>query len=242
MNEKIRLQKYMAQCGVASRRRSEELIKLGRVRVNGLMIKEMGVLVTEEDIVEVDKKIIKKEHRKIYIMLNKPVQYVTTVNDPEGRKTVLDLIKGIDERVYPVGRLDYDTTGLLILTNDGDFAYSITHPSQEIRKTYLAEVFAKPSNDTLHLLRTGVILDGKPTARAEAEIYETKAKSTVLKIIIREGRNRQVKRMCEEVGHPVIKLERIAVGDLNLGNLKQGQWRYLTPNEVKQFRGKKNGK
>ncbi|NLO99938.1 MAG: rRNA pseudouridine synthase [Clostridiaceae bacterium] len=241
MEDKIRLQKYMAQCGVASRRHAEELIKAGRVKVNGSIITEMGTLVSEQDRVEVDGKLIKKEKKLIYIMLNKPSGYVSTVSDPEGRKTVLDLIDGVNERIYPVGRLDYDTTGLIILTNDGDFAFESTHPGHETKKTYMAEVLGMPSNRALQSLRSGIMLDGKLTAPARVEVVDIKPKSTVLKIIIHEGRNRQVKRMCEAVNHPVLRLKRTAVGRLTLGDLKPGEWRYLSLREVKQIRGKKNG-
>ncbi len=238
--EKVRLQKYMAQCGVASRRHAEELIHNGKVKVNGVTVTEMGVLVSENDRVEVQGRLVKKESTRIYIMLNKPSGYVTTVSDPEGRRTVLDLIEGIDERIYPVGRLDYDTTGLLILTNDGDFAYRNTHPGQETTKTYVAEVLGMPSNDVLHALRRGVQLDGKLTAPADVEVIDIKNKSAVLKIVIHEGRNRQVKRMCEAVGHAVLRLKRTAVGRLSLGDLKLGQWRYLSPQEVRLVRGGRN--
>ncbi|NLE25442.1 MAG: rRNA pseudouridine synthase [Clostridiaceae bacterium] len=241
MDEKIRLQKYMAQCGVASRRHAEEMIQAGRVKVNGDIVTEMGIRVSDQDKVEVDGKPIKKEKELIYIMLNKPSGYVSTVSDPEGRKTVLDLIDGVNERVYPVGRLDYDTTGLLILTNDGDFAFQNTHPGQETRKTYLAEVLGMPSNKALQALRDGIMLDGKRTAPAQVEVVDIKPKSTVLKIIIHEGRNRQVKRMCEAIDHPVLRLKRTAVGRLSLGDLKPGEWRHLSTKEAKQIRGKKNG-
>lgn len=242
MEEKIRLHKYIAQCGVASRRHAEEMIKAGKVRVNGVKVTELGTLVTDRDEVEVDGKRIKKENKLVYIMLNKPSGYVSTVSDPQGRRTVLDLIEGVEERIYPVGRLDYDTTGLLILTNDGDFAYNSTHPRQETKKTYIAEVMGLPSNSTLRKLRKGVILDGKATSPAEVEVVEIKDSSSVLKIVIHEGRNRQVKRMCEAVGHPVLKLTRTAVGKLTLGNLQSGKWRYLSQHEVKLVRGNKNGK
>ena len=169
-------------------------------------------------------------------MINKPSGYVSTVSDPEGRRTVLDLIDGVEERIYPVGRLDYDTTGLLILTNDGNFAYKSTHPGHETTKTYIAEVLGMPSNDELHMLRRGVELDGKLTSPADVEVIEIKDKSVVLKIVIHEGRNRQVKRMCEAVDHPVLRLKRIAVGRLSLGDLKLGQWRYLTHQEIKLVR------
>ena len=241
MNEKIRLQKYMAQCGVASRRHAEELIQAGRVKVNGEIITEMGIRVSDQDRIEVDGKLINKEKKLIYIMLNKPSGYVSTVSDPEGRKTVLDLIDGVNERIYPVGRLDYDTTGLIILTNDGDFAFENTHPGQETRKTYVSEVLGMPSNKELQALRSGIMLDGKLTAPAEVEVVDIRPKSTVLRIVIHEGRNRQVKRMCEAVGRPVLRLKRSAVGRLTLGDLKLGQWRYLTNNEAKLIRGKKNG-
>ncbi len=237
----MRLQKYMAQCGVASRRHAEELIRLGKVKVNGRTVTEMGVLVSPKDKVEVSGKAINKEKRMVYIMLNKPSGYVTTVSDPEGRRTVLDLIEGVEERIYPVGRLDYDTTGLLILTNDGSFSYASTHPGKETTKTYNAEILGMPSNETLHALRRGVSLDGRPTAPADVEVIEIKDKSAVLKIVIHEGRNRQVKRMCEAVGHPVLRLKRTAVGRLSLGDLKLGEWRYLSPQEVRLARGGRNG-
>ena len=241
MEDKIRLQKYIAQCGIASRRHAEELIQAGSVKVNGTIVTEMGVRVSEKDRVEVDGKLIKKEKELIYIMLNKPSGYVSTVSDPEGRKTVLDIINGVNERIYPVGRLDYDTTGLLILTNDGDFAFRNTHPGQETMKTYLAEVIGMPSNETLQILRNGIMLDNRPTAPAKVEVVDLKPKSTLLKIIIHEGRNRQVKRMCEAVGHPVLRLKRTAVGKLTLGDLKLGEWRYLSIKEAKLAGGRKNG-
>ncbi len=240
MDKKIRLQKYMAQCGIASRRHSEELILAGRVKVNGKTVTQMGFRVSEQDRVEVDGKLIKKEEKLVYIMLNKPSGYVSTVSDPEGRKTVLDLIDGVKERIFPVGRLDYDTTGLLILTNDGDFAFENTHPGHEIKKTYIAEVQGMPSDKALEALRNGVVLDGRKTAPAGVEVVDINSYRTVLKIIIHEGRNRQVRRMCEAVGHPVLKLKRTAVGKLALGDLKPGEWRYLSSKEVKLIRGKQN--
>ncbi len=237
--EKMRLQKYMAHCGVASRRHSEELIRSGKVKVNGKVITEMGFLVSDKDKIEVNGIPIKKEDNKIYIMLNKPTSYVTTVMDPEGRRTVLDLIEGVKERIYPVGRLDYDTSGLLILTNDGEFAYKSTHPGQEIKKTYLAEVNGRPAEDNLNLIRAGVEIDGKFTSPAQVEIIKEKENSTILQVIIHEGRNRQVKRMFEAIGHEVLKLKRTAVGNLSLGNLRIGHWRYLTPAEVNLALGRK---
>jgi len=241
MEERIRLQKYMAQCGVASRRHAEHLILEGRVRVNGQTVTQLGTTVTPRDRIECDGKRIKPEKNHVYIMLNKPSGYVTTGSDPERRPTVMDLVSGIKERIYPVGRLDYDTTGLLLLTNDGDFAYESTHPGQETTKTYLAEVMGIPNDSALERLRRGVMLDGRPTSGAEVELCELYDKHAVLRITIHEGRNRQVKRMCEAVGHPVLRLKRIAIGRLKLTQLEPGQWRYLTEKEIKLIRGDKNG-
>jgi len=237
-SEKIRLQKYMALCGVASRRHSEDLIRAGRVKVNGITVTRMGVLVSDEDEVTVDGVPVRKEEKKVYIMLNKPAGYVTTVSDPRGRRTVLDLIDGVGQRIYPVGRLDYDTTGLLILTNDGDFAYESTHPGKMVTKTYLAEVRGRPSGDKLEKLRSGVDIGGFITSPAEVKVVRNKENSTILEIKIHEGKNRQVRRMCDAIGHEVIKLKRTAVGNLVLGRLKEGQWRYLTPHEVKLALGR----
>ncbi|SHJ60748.1 ribosomal large subunit pseudouridine synthase B [Thermoclostridium caenicola] len=241
MSEKMRLQKYLAKCGIASRRHAEQMIRDGRVRVNGHTVTEMGVTVSEHDLVEFDGKPVVPEEKPVYIMLNKPRGYVTTVSDPQGRKTVMDLVDDVPERVYPVGRLDYDTTGLLILTNDGDFAYHSTHPGHEVNKTYLAEVEGIPSENALKKLREGILLDGRPTSPAKVELVEQKKHSAVLRITIHEGRNRQVKRMCEAVGHPVKKLKRIAIGNLTLGDLKPGQWRYLSASDIRKIKGDKNG-
>jgi len=235
MSEKIRLQKYLARCGIASRRHAEELIRQGRVKVNGVTVTEMGVTVSPGDLVEFDGKPVVPEEKPVYILLNKPAGYVTTVSDPQGRKTVMDLLKGVKERVYPVGRLDYDTEGLLILTNDGDFAYKSTHPRHQVNKTYIAEVEGIPSNEALRKLRDGVMLDGRLTSPADVKILKQKKRSAVLKITIHEGRNRQVRRMCEAVGHPVLFLKRISIGGLRLGNLKPGEWRYLTASELKKI-------
>lgn len=241
MNEKMRLQKYLARCGIASRRHAEQMIREGRVRVNGKIVTEMGATVSAGDRVECDGKPAIPEEKPVYIMLHKPRGYVTTVSDPQGRKTVMDLINGIPERVYPVGRLDYDTTGLLILTNDGDFAYESTHPGHEVDKTYLAEVEGIPSEDALQKLRRGVMLDSRPTSPAKVELLERKRHSAVLRITIHEGRNRQVRRMCEAVGYPVRRLERIAIGGLTLGGLKPGQWRYLSASDIRKIKGERNG-
>ncbi len=233
----MRLQKYMAHCGVASRRHAEEIIRSGQVYVNGKPVVEMGFMVSPEDRVEWEGRVLSMEKKQIYIMLNKPWGYISSMSDPQGRPTVLDLVKGIKARVYPVGRLDFDTTGLLLLTNDGNFTFTSTHPSAETRKTYLAEIEGVPETAVMERLENGIVLDGKKTWPAEAELLETYGrKSSLIQITLHEGRNRQVKRMCEAVGHSVIQLKRVAVGGIVLGDLPEGQWRYLTEKEIKQVR------
>lgn len=233
----MRLQKYIAKSGLTSRRKAEDLILQGRVKVNGQVVNEMGITVdSEEDVVMVDDKIINLEDRKIYIMLNKPEGYVTTLSDRHSEKIVLDLIKGVKERIFPVGRLDKDTTGLLLMTNDGDLAYKLTHPSHIVWKEYIALVRGIPSNREIQRLKNGVIIDGRKTSPARVELIKTNNNSAVLKIIIHEGRNRQVRKMCEYVGHPVIKLKRVAIGDIKLGDLQIGSWRYLTDKEVEYLK------
>lgn len=229
----MRLQKFMAECGVASRRKSEEIIRAGRVTVNGEKITKMGFIIDPEtDIVMVDNKLIKKEKKKIYIALNKPKGYVSTVSDQFNRKTVLDLIKGINERIYPVGRLDYDTTGLLLLTNDGHLAYKLTHPSHMINKTYIAKVKGIPNQYELDKFKSGLVIDGYKTSKADIKILKKSSKYSILKIVIHEGRNRQVRKMCEEINHPVMELDRIAIGCISYRGIEQGKWRYLKKDEI----------
>ncbi len=233
----MRLQKYMAKCGVASRRKSEKIILEGRVTVNGLVVKELGTIIDpNKDIVKVDNKEIQIEKNKVYIMLNKPEGYVTTLKDKHSDKIVLDLIKSIEERIFPVGRLDLDTSGLLLMTNDGDLAYKLTHPSHEVPKKYIALVEGVPNNKKLNRFRKGLKIDGRVTAEAYVKIVKRYKDSSVLKISIHEGRNRQVRKMCEYIKHPVIKLKRVAIGELNLDNLEIGKWRYLTEKEVKYLK------
>ncbi len=239
----MRLQKYMAQCGVASRRSSEEIIKQGRVRVNGEMIDYMGFEVDEDnDIVEVDGIEIKPESKKYYILLNKPKGYVTTVSDEFDRPTVMELVKDVHARIYPVGRLDYDTAGLLIMTNDGEFANILTHPSHAVNKAYIAHLNNMPDNEALNLLRKGVELDGKLTAPAKVEVLKPTKHNCEIKVTIHEGRNRQVRRMFEAVGAEVTMLKRIAVGNVTLGNLPEGKWRHLNDAERQRLMGKKSKK
>jgi len=234
----MRLQKYMAQSGVASRRKSEEIILAGRVMVNNIIVKELGTKINpKKDVVKVDGKIIKLEDKKVYIMLNKPKGYVTTLKDKHSEKIVLDLIDGIEERIFPVGRLDADTTGLLLMTNDGDLAYKLTHPSYEVPKKYIAEVKGVPNSKKLNRFRKGLKIDGRITSEAYIRIVKKHRDSSVLEISIHEGRNRQIRKMCEYIRHPVIELKRIGIGDLRLGNLKLGEWRYLTDREINYLKG-----
>ena len=232
------MQKFLAKAGIASRRRSEELILNGDIKVNNIIITELGTKVDpERDTVMYKDKIVKQEEDKVYYMLNKPVGYVTTVKDEMGRKTVLDLLGPIPERVYPVGRLDCDTSGLLLLTNDGDLTYLITHPKHEIEKTYIATVRGIPSEVQLERFRQGLIIDNWKTAKAKISIINKTSNKATLSITIREGRNRQVRKMCAAIGTPVINLTRILVGPIELGSLEEGQYRKLTEKELAYLKG-----
>ena len=231
----MRLQKYMAECGVASRRKCEEMIEQGRVTVNNVIVVQQGIQVEpENDIVCVDGTPISHCQQKVYLMLNKPKRVVTTVSDQFGRKNVLDLIQ-CNQRIFPVGRLDYDTEGLLLLTNDGEFAYRLTHPKCEIEKCYEATVKGIPDEKDLLQLQTGIELEGKMTAPAKAEWKNGK-----LYLTIHEGRNRQVRKMMDAVGHSVIELKRISLGTLQLGDLPLGEWRYLSKEELILLENKSN--
>ncbi|MBO8159528.1 pseudouridine synthase [Thermosyntropha sp.] len=234
----MRLAKYLAEAGIASRRKAEEMIALGRVKVNGQLIQKQGVKINpEEDVVEVDDKIVRKTGSdKIYILLNKPAGYISSVHDPQGRPTVVDLIKNINTRIYPVGRLDFDTEGLLLLTNDGEFTNLMIHPRYKITKKYEAWVKGNITEEALNILRRGVILEDGITAPAGVKIVKRKKDKTLLEIKIHEGRKRQIKRMCAAVGYPVIKLKRTAFAFLNLEGLDTGEYRYLTLDEVKKLK------
>lgn len=233
----MRLQKYIAQSGITSRRKAEEMIVQGRVKVNDIMVKELGTTVNpNKDIVKVDNKIIKIEKNKVYIMLNKPEGYVTTLKDKHSDKIILDLIDGIEERIFPIGRLDMDTSGLLLMTNDGDLAHKLTHPSHEVAKKYIAWVEGVPNYKKLNRFRKGLKIDGRMTAEAYVRIVKKHRDSSVLEISIHEGRNRQVRKMCEYIRHPVKKLKRIAIGELTLDDLELGKWRYLTEKEIRYLK------
>ena len=228
----MRLQKYLASCGVASRRAAEKLIAEGHVTVDGQKITEMGVQVEDHQIICVDGKRVRPEGEKHYIMYHKPAGEVTTVSDPEGRATVLDRFRDYPVRLYPVGRLDYDSEGLLLLTNDGDLTERMLHPSMEVDKTYLARVSNQVTPEEARQLERGVMVDGRQTARAKVHILSVQNLFTDMIITIHEGRNRQVRKMVEQIGHQVVMLRRIRFGPLKLGELPRGMWRPLTPEEL----------
>lgn len=239
--EEMRLQKFLSMSGVCSRRKSEELILEGKVKVNGKVVNELGVKVTSDDEVKVNGEIIKIQNKKLYVMLNKPVGYVTTLSDEKQRPTVTELLGDINERVYPVGRLDLNTEGLLILTNDGDFTYKVTHPKHKLDKTYHVLVTGKVKQDALKTLENGVIIDGKKTHKAKVDVIESTKGSALLSITIHEGRNRQVRKMCKQVGFNVLSLKRVSIASIELGNLPIGKWRHLNPNEVNKILNLANG-
>lgn len=231
----MRLQKYLALCGVASRRTAEKMILDGRVSVDGAVVTEMGVQVEIGQDIRVDGKLVTPEPEKHYIMYHKPAGEVTTASDPEGRATVLDKFRDFPVRLYPVGRLDYDSEGLLLLTNDGDLTERMLHPSQEVEKTYLARVSNELTPAEARRLETGVMVDGRKTARAKCKILSTKGLYTDILVTIHEGRNRQVRKMVEQVGHQVVMLRRIRFGPLKLGDLPRGMWRELSPEELDEL-------
>lgn len=233
----VRLQKYMAEQGIASRRKSEELIAQGKVKVNGHPAQLGDKINPYKDLVTVrgEKITFVKKRKMVYIMLHKPRGYVTTVSDERGRKTVMDLIPDVKERVYPVGRLDRDSEGLLILTNDGVFTNCMTHPSHEYSKVYRVTVRPGVNDEILNNLRTGIELDGKKTAPAEVTVLTQEEGRVVLEFIIHEGRNREIRRMCESQGLEVARLKRTAIGSLKLGMLGQGKYRELSEQEVKKL-------
>lgn len=232
-----RLQKVIAQAGVASRRKAEQLILEGKVKVNGKVVRELGVKVSDQDDVEVNGVPIEKEE-PVYFMLYKPRGVISSVKDDKGRKVVTDFLEEIDKRIYPIGRLDYDTSGLLLLTNDGEFANLLMHPRYKIEKMYIAKVKGMPSKTELKQLERGVMLEDGMTAPAKVKMksLDKKKKTSIIEITIHEGRNRQVRRMFEKIGHPVLKLKRERYAFLDLRGLNPGDVRELSPHEVKQLR------
>ena len=232
-----RLQKYLAECGVASRRKCEEYILQGKVKVNNNIITELGTKINpEKDKVTFERKEVKKENKKVYILLNKPIGYVTTAEEQFGRDKVLDLVK-VKERIVPVGRLDMYTSGALILTNDGEFVYKVTHPKHEITKTYTVTIHGIITKQEVEQLSNGVKIDDYITKPAKVKILKTDEEKNIsrIEITIHEGKNRQVRKMCEAISKKVIALHRSKIGNIGVKDLKLGQWRYLKENEVKQL-------
>ena len=233
-----RLQKILSQAGIASRRAAEKLIAEGRVSVNRTTVREMGTKADPaSDDIRVDGRRLKSAELLRYILLNKPAGYVTTRSDPQRRPTVIDLLRGVREYVYPVGRLDYDTEGLLLVTNDGDLAATLTHPRHGVERTYEARVAGVPDADAIERLRTGIPLDGRRTLPADVTLLHRgkSDRDSVLVMTISEGRNRQVRRMCEAIGHPVRALSRTRIGPLRDTRLKPGMWRELTAEEIRSL-------
>ena len=234
-----RLQKYLAEKGIASRRKCEEYILQGLVKVNGTIVTQLGTKIdpTKDKITFKDQELTNQKEKKVYILLNKPIGYVTTVKDQFDRDTVLDLIKIKGERLVPVGRLDMYTSGALLLTNDGEFVYQVTHPKHEIEKTYTVTIKGDVTLNEIEELKNGVMIDGKLTKKAKVKILkkDEEKKTTRLEIIIHEGRNRQIRKMCEAIGKPVLALHRSKIGILSVKDLKIGTWRYLTKEEVREF-------
>ena len=232
----MRLQKYLAECGVASRRHAEDMITQGLVQINGITVREMGLKVEEGDEVRVRGQVVTPQAEKRYVLYYKPIGEVTTSSDPEGRPTVLDRFRDFPVRLYPVGRLDFDSEGLLLLTNDGDLTARLTHPSGEVNKSYIARVSLQLTDEELNRLRFGIMIDGRKTAKAGAKILKQESLFTDVLITIHEGRNRQIRRMVEALGHQVIRLKRVKYGPVELGALARGEWRELSAQEVSDLR------
>lgn len=223
----MRINKYLATCELGSRRKVEEFILNGDVSINDQVIKELGYVVKDKDVVKFKGKEVVLQRKKIYIMLNKPKCYITSLKDDQDRKVVTDLVKDIKLQVFPVGRLDYNTEGLLLLTNDGDWANSITHPSSHIKKTYEVRIKVLPTNKQLNQLRNGIVIDGKKTLPAIVQMIDFRDNYYYMHISIFEGRNREIRKMFEYLNIKIYNLKRISIGDLELGNLKEGKYKIL---------------
>ena len=240
----MRINKYIAQAGIASRRKADELIEDGKVKVNGAVLKEPGYDVQDGDRVEVGGRLISGSEKPVYFALNKPAGYVTTLSDEKGRPTVVSLLTDVTERVFPVGRLDYDSSGLLILTNDGSLAQHVAHPKNKVWKTYLVRINGNPDYDEIKQLKNGVeieLKEGGKTRRyttrpAEVEFVSQAPHESVMQISISEGKNRQVRKMYEAIGYRVLALERIAIGEIKLGRTKSGTYRKLTKEEIEYLK------
>lgn len=232
----MRLNKYIAAAGVCSRRKADELIANGNVRINGAVMKEMGYDVADGDTVQVNGRIISAASKKVYVAVNKPLGYITSMDDDRSRATVAELVADIPERLFPVGRLDYNTTGLLIMTNDGDLTYTLTHPKHEVWKTYIATVSGVISDNRIARLRKGVDIGGFVTSPAKVRVIKQMPRHAVVEISIHEGKNRQVRKMFAAVGNKVQELERVSIGDIRLGRLMSGHYRKLTREEIEYLK------
>ena len=235
-----RLQKYLAEAGIASRRKSEEWIASGRVKVNGVVVTALGTKIDpqKDQVLFDDQPVVISGEKKIYLMLHKPEGYVTTAKEQFGRPAVLDLVRDVKQRIFPVGRLDYDTSGLLLLTNDGELTYRLTHPKYDVDKTYIAKIYGVPDDMDLQKFRRGVMVDGRKTRPAKIRILEIEKdrRFCTAEIILHEGKNRQVRKMCDAIKHPVAQLKRVATGTLTLGDLPKGAYRPLTEKEVQYLK------
>lgn len=232
----MRLNKYIAAAGVCSRRKADELIANGNVRINGAVMKEMGYDVADSDTVQVNGRTISAASKKVYVAVNKPLGYITSMDDDRSRATVAELVADIPERLFPVGRLDYNTTGLLIMTNDGDLTYTLTHPKHEVWKTYIATVSGVISDNRIARLRKGVDIGGFVTSPAKVRVIKQMPRRAVVEISIHEGKNRQVRKMFAAVGNKVQELERVSIGDIRLGRLMSGHYRKLTREEIEYLK------
>lgn len=232
----MRLNKYIADAGICSRRKADELIQNGNVKINGAVVKEMGYQVEEGDRVTINGRRIETAGSKVYVAVNKPLGYITSMDDDKDRATVAELVKDIPERLFPVGRLDYNTTGLLIMTNDGELTYTLTHPKHEVYKTYVAKVAGVISDTRLAKLRKGVDIGGFVTSPAKVTVLKQMPRHAVVQISIREGKNRQVRKMFAAVGNKVQELQRTAIGEIRLGRLMEGHYRKLTRQEIEYLK------
>ena len=232
----MRINKYIADAGICSRRKADELISNGNVKINGLTVKELGVDVAEGDVVEVNGSVIEAGRRKVYVAVNKPAGVITSMDDDRERETVADIVADIPERLFPVGRLDYNTTGLLIMTNDGQLTYTLTHPKHEVYKTYVAKVEGVLSGARAAKLRRGVDIGGFVTSPARVKVLKQMPRYAVVEISIRDGKNRQVRKMFAAVGNKVRELKRTQIGEIRLGRLKEGHYRKLTREEIEYLK------
>lgn len=232
----VRLNKYIADAGICSRRKADELIGNGNVKVNGAVMKELGYQVEDGDVVMVNGKKIENAGKKVYVVVNKPLEYITSMDDDKDRKTVAELVSDIPERLFPVGRLDYNTSGLLIMTNDGQLTYTLTHPKHEVYKTYIAKVAGVLSDARIAKLRKGVDIGGFVTSPAKVKVIKQMPRHAIVEISIREGKNRQVRKMFAAVGNKVQELQRVSIGEIKLGRLMEGHYRKLNREEIEYLK------